>query len=288
MQEAMPHSAQTLIGDCSGGFPGDLNLPGVRVFPLLNHPHGIKLDLFIQRICCAPYVVVTDDDVFWMSEKPLRWALAEFEADERVAVVSLMPRDTASSVLEGKVPQPMGSFCLVIRRDLWIKEGLSFRIVQPPASEGYGWFYDTADFANVELLKRGYRVVIAPPELRRELCCLEAISTWTLKIQQRHGDLRRSIGDVELRRAKALRAILTLKGLDRILKTFLPEIGAGEIVKGPYLDRAQAFCLGGMAPGDISSVQTQVEDILQRVSDRLQMIRATKPTLPVSSRTPGC
>ncbi len=237
----------------------------------------------MEKVCRASNVVVTDDDVFWLSDQPLRWALAQFAADPKVAVVSLMPRETVSDVLEGQVKQPMGSYCLLIRRNIWIHEGLSFRIMQPRASEGYGWFYDTADFANIELLQRGYRVVIAPPELRRELCCLEAISTWTLKIQQRHGDLRRSVGDVELRRAKALCAILTLKGLDQILRTFFPEIGACEIVKAPYLDKAQSFCLGGMPPGDISSVQMQVEDVLQRVRDRLQKMRETRPELPVNS-----
>ncbi len=256
------------------------------MFPLLNHPHGVKLDRFMENLCRASSVLVADDDVFWLSDQPLRWALAQFAADPKVAVVSLMPRDVISDVMERQVEQPMGSYCLLIRREIWIHERMSFRIIQPVASEGYGWFYDTADFANIELLKRGYRVVIAPPELRRELCCLDAISTWTLKIQQYHGDLTHSIGQVELRKAKALCAILTLKGLDRILKTFYPEIGTGEIVKAHYLDKAQTFCLGGMAPGDISSVREQVENVLERVRSRIQEIREMKPESPVTSRTP--
>jgi hypothetical protein len=274
MQKAMPKSASILIGDCSGGFPVFERSPSVRVFPLLNHPHGVKLDFLMQRVCCAPYVLVADDDVFWFSEQPLQWALAQFAADPKVAVVSFMPRDTVSDVMYGKVAQPMGSFCLLIRREIWIKEGLSFRIVQPSVDEGYGWFYDTGDFANVELLKRGFRVVIAAPEYRGDLCCLEAISTWTLKLQERKGDLRRSIGDVTLRRSKALRAILTLRCLDQLLAKWFPHMAITDTVKRSYLDRAQAFCLGGMARDEVSSIESQVESVFHQIEQRLRLVEA--------------
>lgn len=265
--------ARILIGDCSGGLAA-CKLPNVDVFPLLNLPHGEKLDLCLKRRCLAPYVIVSDDDVFWLSEEPLRWALAQFESDERLAAVSLVPRNGVSSVLKGKVEQPMGSYCLIIRRHIWLKEDLSFRIVKPPPEDGYDWFYDTADFANVELLKRGYRVAIAPPEIRQHLCCLEAISTWTLKIQHRRGDLNRSVADITLRRAKALRAVLTLRGLGLLVKRYFPGQLENELVPAAYLERAESFCRASMTGDEVSVAQQQVLDVLGRVQARVQLLLA--------------
>ena len=237
MQKAITaESTRILIGDCSGGAIFSGHWPGVQAFPLLNWEHGVKLDYFLNRVCAAQYAIISDDDVFWLNEKPLNWALAQFAEDSKLAAVSFMPRQVVSSVMKDKVPQPMGSYCLVIRRQIWMKERLSFRIVHPSPSEGYDWFYDTADFANVELLRRGYRVGIAPAEIREHLCCLEAISTWTLKIQQRKGNLERSIADIALRRVKAYRAILALRGISGLLERHFSGQVAPEVVRGDYLD----------------------------------------------------
>lgn len=272
MQAILGERDNILIGDCSGGGRWEFPRATVRVLPLLNHAHGDKLDLFMHKVCSAPFVVVSDDDVFWLSDTPLRWALAQFEVDDRLAVVSLMPRDSVSSVLQGKVEQPMGSYCLIIRRDIWIKEGLSFRIVQPPPEEGYDWFYDTADFANVELLRRGYHIAIAPAEIRQHLSCLEGISTWTLKIQKHKGDLERSVANGSLRRSKAYRAVRTIRRLNTLIHDHFPGQCQSEVVPSAYLHRAEICCLAGMSKAETHCVESQVFAALELLEARLQQI----------------
>ena len=211
-------SARILIGDCSGAFEAPANNVQTRVFPMLNALHGIKLDLFMQNICRAKFVIVSDDDVFWLNSYPWQWALQQFAADPKTAVVSLIPRSYKSVLLRGKVDTPMGSHCLVINRETWQKENLSFKIVYPPESQDklyrYEYRYDTADYANVQLLERGYNIAIAPPEIRRHFVTLDGISSWTLKIQEKGGNINDQIvSDPILRAEKALRTVHALSNL---------------------------------------------------------------------------
>jgi len=275
MQAIMPESGRVIIGDCSGGFPAESSHNHLVVHPLLNLPHGVKLDLFIRSICSAPYVVVSDDDVFWLSEQPIRWALAQFEASEHVAVVSLMPRERLSSVLKAKLTEGMGSYCLVIKRDVWLREALSFQIVYPAKEKGFDWFYDTADFANVELINRGYKVVVAPPEVRKDLCCLEGISTWTLKIQQRAGRLHSSIQGVAIRRAKGLRATLILRKLGQLVAMYCPSVRNSEIVAPSWLNRAEACCRAGLSAKDCMTIEAQVNSVIACLRTRLEALQVT-------------
>ena len=213
IEHAIPSQPRrVIVGDCSGEFCALDGNQLLTVFPLLNYPHGTKLDLFIEKVCTAEYVVVCDDDVFWLDTLPWQWAISQFESDPKISVVSLMPRDHVSSVLKDKVTTPMGSYCLILRREIWLREDLSFKIVYPPPEEGYDWFYDTADYANLELLKRGYRVVIAPPEIRKHLVTFEGISQWGLKIQESSGNIRERLDGITIRIEKAFRTILVLKG----------------------------------------------------------------------------
>ncbi len=117
--------------------------------------------------------MIADDDAFWLDAEPLTWALAQIEADPRVAVVSLKPRrEVSGAMTQANITEPMGSHCLVIRPELWRCEGLSFAVAPPPGIDD--WFYDTGDLANRELLRRGYRVVIAPRELERHFVAFDA------------------------------------------------------------------------------------------------------------------
>ncbi len=121
-----------LIGNCSGGFIPRFSRNGtIKIIPVLNYSHGAKLDLFLSRVCEAKYVVVSDDDVFWPNSKPWRWAISQLESNSNIAVVSLAPRERISRYLKGNVPQPMGSYCLVIRRKIWLRENLTFKPVHP-------------------------------------------------------------------------------------------------------------------------------------------------------------
>jgi hypothetical protein len=175
------------IGDCSGGirtknkdFLGDVN-----ILPLQNEAHGQKLDYFFARVCQAEYVLVCDDDIFFLDASPLEWGLLQMQADPNLAVVSFVPRERFTWEINQQEYIPMGSYCLLIRREIWLKEELSFRTVHRPSinPKSYQGEYDTADFANVELIRRGYRILITPPDLRSHIHISKGVSGTLWEVQ---------------------------------------------------------------------------------------------------------
>ena len=263
--------ADLLIGDCSGGLgeimDGPLDSARIRVIPCLNDHHGDKLDLFLAKLCRAPYVVIADDDVFWLSAEPLDWALSQFDADPRVAVVSLMPRRAVSSVLErDDVRRPMGSHCLVVRRDLWCREGLSFAVAPSPV-ESDDWFYDTGDLANRELLRRGNRVVIAPTEIEDHLVAFDAVSSWVLKLQGLEPDrLEKTVADVPIRQQKALRTICFARALPRLVAHAGLASSLPEVVPESRLAAAQAMLETHMPAADLAAGRREIEEKVSRLA----------------------
>ena len=263
---------EILIGDCSGGLgPAHHGLMGggVRCVPCLNKHHGEKIDLFLSRLCRAPYVVIADDDIFWLSGRPLSWALARLEADPRVAAVSLKPRAIVSSVLErDNIAQPMGSHCLVIRRELWRRERLSFAVRRPPP--GTDWFYDTGDFANRELLRRGFRVVIAEPESEPHFAAFDGVSSWILKLQGQEPDrLAATVAGIPIRQKKALQAVHVARGLALLLADRGLVSEEVEIVPASRLDSARSVLRACLSTRDRGDVRRTVEATLKRIRDRL-------------------
>ncbi len=266
--------AEVLIGDGSGGIGeehrGVMAPACVRVVPCLNRHHGEKIDLFLARVCRASYVVVADDDVFWLDGEPLAWALAELEADPRVAAVSLKPRRVVSSPLERDgVTEPMGSHCVVVRRELWRRERLSFAVASPP--EGVDdWFYDTGDLANRELLRRGYRVAIAPPELEERFAAFDGVSAWVLKLQGQSPErLSASVEGIPVRQTKALQAIHCVRGLAALLADARLRPAAPGIVPAERLAAAERMLGSHVSAADRDDVRRGVEATLQQIRDRL-------------------
>lgn len=264
---------EVVIGDCSGGF-GPLHRgaaadPPLRVIPCLNWHHGDKIDLFLARVCRAPYVLIADDDVFWLSGDPMAWALDRLAADPRVAAVSLRPRREVSSALrQDHVLRPMGSHCLVIRSELWRRERLSFATAPPP--EGADWFYDTGDLANRELLRRGYRVAIAPPEIEGRLVGFDGISTWILKLQAHPANRLTAVtGDVRVRQQKALQAIHFVRGLTVLLGELGLVSPAPEIVPASRLDEAELALEPQVPVGQRDAARRVVTERLEQIRARL-------------------
>ncbi len=265
--------AEMLIGDCSGGL-GDSQRrliadPRVRVIPCLNDHHGDKIDLFLARLCRAPFVVIADDDVFWLSDEPLTWALDQLSGDRRVAAVSLLPRKEVSEALrKDDITEPMGSHCLVIRLDLWRRERLSFAVApRPPGVDD--WFYDTGDFANRELLRRGYQVVAAPPEIERHLAAFDGVSSWILKLHGHSpGQLASAVTDIPIRQRKALQAVLFARGLAALLAEIGPAPLRPEIVPPPRLAAAERVVEAHMSASDRAAVRREVEGTLNRLRER--------------------
>lgn len=175
------------IGDCSGGIKPKVKKSYERldIIPYINDAHGQKLDLFIKRYCRAEYVLVSDDDVFFLSDTPLAWGLVEMQADPNLAVVSFVPRERFTWQINGEEHIPMGSYCLLIRLSIWRRENLSFRTVHEPSinPNSYQGEYDTADFANIALIRKGYRVMVAPPEICADLHVRKGLSGTLWEVQ---------------------------------------------------------------------------------------------------------
>lgn len=270
MARAVPDgNAKIWIGDCSGGFhTKSLERLPVRDFPLINYLHGWKLDLFFQKFIRSELFVVSDDDIFWLNDKPWRWAAAQFAQDPNLAVVSLSPRQRFKWELDGQEHQPMGSYCLVIRRDIWLKEQLSFQAVpEPSPSRGsYAGLYDTCDFANVELIKRGYRISIAPPHITSELAGFKGVSSAVLRIQKDPPEgygVAYSDGPVPI-----VETCLIARQLLPILRHF--SIDQDFNLLDPVLtERAEREMMPFLEPGKYEELQTRVSGMVKRISEAL-------------------
>ena len=215
---------EVIMADCSGGTAAWASSePRIQRIPLFNASHGAKLDLLVSRVCSARLVVISDDDIFWMDGKALGWAIEQLESRPRLAAVSFYPRESTKPILAGKVDQPMGSFCLVIRREVFVREGISFACVAT-GDGSYEHTYDTADRAHLELLNRGYEIEIAPEASNGSLCTIEGVSTWSLKLQK-HGVKVVKQLQTSLRAEKAFRVYCFL---DRLAE-HLPESPAEEL-----------------------------------------------------------
>ncbi len=259
---------RVLLGDCSGTLRAPASGSDVcSVAPLLNRHHGEKLDLFFEHLCRADVVLATDDDIFWLSDEPLLWALDRLAADPETAVVALAPKRGQSEVLEGKVERPMGSI-LVIRRALWMREGLRFRVAYPAPEEGLAWHYDTGEFAQVELARRGYKVEFGSEELRRQFVTLTGISSWTLKLQKYDGEIGVAVRGHRGRQRKALQTILVLRELARIL-AHLPGRRRTRLISPAILDRAEKICEDLLEPEVAEATRKWVEIAMALVQQRL-------------------
>ncbi len=259
---------QVTIGDCSGALDRHLApSPSVTILPLLNQHHGEKLDLLVERACSGQLLVVCDDDIFWLDREPLDWALAQLQHDERLAVVGVVPKAKVSSVLQGKVELPMGSL-MVLRRDLWLREGLSFRVRDPEPGDAARWIYDTGEYAQVELGRRGYRVALGGTEQRRHLVAFEAISSWALKVQKRRGRIAPAIANVPLRQEKLLRVVAVARGLAEIVRATCPEVSA-DLVPAPLLDRAEAIGQRHLGAERDAAIRHEAAEELARVRPAL-------------------
>jgi len=274
MERAIPRRPlRLIIGDCSGGLCRTIGSDALEVMPVLNYQHGEKIDLFLRKVCAGDYVVISDDDVFWLDDVPWNWAINQFEKDPNLVVASLLPRSRLSSILEGRLDQAMGSHCLVLRRKIWAREAFSFKVVCPPSGGGCDWFYDTGDYANVELPKRGYRIAIAPPEVQAHLVAFDGISSWSLKVRERSGSILGNVVNVPLRQEKALRAIMVVRSLSGLIAEQCRKELESELVPQPMLDKAESICRQFLTDQEIfeihKSVQFQVATIKKHLIEHI-------------------
>ena len=151
----------------SAGDMDSRKFQGCTVVRFLNLYQGRKTDLLLRRLFRAEIVFLCDDDNYILQD------VMPFAArldGPQTPVVSLSPRSWWKFRINGEEFLPMGSYALVLRRSKWLRQGLR---LQSPANltSPYKVFmsgakpqtgYDTADYANEQLLLGGYTVVTLP------------------------------------------------------------------------------------------------------------------------------
>lgn len=260
MHGAIPDNrARLCVGDCSGGFG---KLPAletpIEIFPLLNYLQGFKLDLFMEKVLTSEYVVVSDDDVMWLDPVPWQWAMEQFAADERLAVVSLVPRERFRWEVNGRSHQPMGSYCLIVRSSIWRRERLSFEAVRKPSPnpKSFGGNYDTADYANLELINKGYCVAVAPPEIRAHLVAFKGISSGLIRVQKEPPE---GFAAAYHDHPSVVESCLVARGLSAVLRQLYPGLSSTDLVEPGLLGRAEQALFPLMGEAELRATRQRVE-----------------------------
>lgn len=155
-----------VIVDCCG----EINkkyFPEAQVIPFYNFSHSKKIDFFIKYVLKTPFVWICDDDIFILNKRFYEKSLKDLLRSPKTAVISFMPRGWYLFVA-GKRYRAMGSYSILFKKDIFMKEKLSFSPIKSNIQtigriKGY---YDTADYANEVLLKYGYKIKIINPILK--------------------------------------------------------------------------------------------------------------------------
>lgn len=152
---------------------GDMNaskLPGAELIRFLNLYHGRKVDILLKKTITSPIVFLCDDDKFILSDPMCNPNINSALENPQTAAISLCPRRWWWFQIEGKTHLPMGSYALIFKRDIFMKHALCFQspkgLLSPYKvfAEGvkHQKGYDTADYANEQLLLLGYNIVTLP------------------------------------------------------------------------------------------------------------------------------
>lgn len=259
---------QIIIGDGSGNYRPEGDSQS-RVLPIYNFSHGTKLDTFVSQVCASDLVLISDDDIFWTDAAPVTSALDCFDQDPKLAVVSFHPRPHLIPQLRGVISEAMGSYAILIRRDIWLKENLSFQIYKADDWKQIGNYFDVADYANLLLVQRGYHVISAPEELRQTLIPFYGTSMWTLKILASKGDINRVVYAYRPdEHKKAYRTALALLGFRELLAQ-LEIRGVKPLVPEDYLRRTLEEASKALNQQTREAVDGDIQGKLALLSKRL-------------------
>lgn len=165
-----PNLTTIKIVDCCGQLQ-QKNFPGAIVQSFCNFSHARKLDYWLYFDVNTPYLWLQDDDVMLIRENVDQELIGQFQKDHHLAVVSLAPRGWSFEI-EGVKKKAVGTYSICIRRNDFLTERLSFSPVQTTRqdigrSAGY---YDTADYANEQLLRRGYGIKLQLDSIEATVC----------------------------------------------------------------------------------------------------------------------
>lgn len=176
----------TLIYDCGSRLESE-DFAGARLLRHRNLEHGRKIDHCIKRNIKTETVFLTDDDAFLLHPQAAMQAIELLRTDPQRAVYSYKPRDWWNFEIDGKSYPVMGSYALFFKPDIVRREKLSFRTqrtTDPKIRRGEG-YYDTGDYLNEQLIRRGYEILTADKETRGHLRSYSAVSSGFVNFARR-------------------------------------------------------------------------------------------------------
>lgn len=169
-RRAVGDDTDIVIFDCSGKLKKK-DFPGAMVLPFLNLYAATKCDEFLKNIARKRRIGwICDDDMFLLSSEAKAIVSREL-SDPQTASVSFRPRDWWHFEIDGKKHEASSSYCIAYNREIFVdREHLSLAPREGnthPDVYGKGKRrYDTADYANEMLLRKGYRCYVVPEEDR--------------------------------------------------------------------------------------------------------------------------
>ena len=264
------------VGDCSGGINIKFDQSKVRCIPFLNLDHGKKLDIFINKVCDSEFVLICDDDIFFIDSSSINYALKRFDENPKLAAISLFPRPDSKKRIkeysqiysnrktENKINDLIGSYCFVIRKKIWVEEGLSFQQVKPKNWRKVGNFFDTCDFANYQLIELGYKIKIAPKEFKENLIVFTSLSLWGLRIQHSRGRINSVIRDRPDEYEKAYQTALTLLHLQKAIKS-IKEFGNVTLIDTSFILKTLEQCELKLSPNILNEINHNIKSKLNKL-----------------------
>ena len=171
VRRTLGDQVDTVILDSSARLDASL-LPGVEVHGYWNTSNAAKIHAFLGHSASKRRLTwICDDDVFPVDTGIIQHTQQAF-ADPKTATLSFRPRTWWHFDLDGKTYEPSGSYCLVLNRDIFIDQ----EHLDPFPRDGNTHVchladrklkrFDTLDYANEQLLQRGYTCAIAEEEKR--------------------------------------------------------------------------------------------------------------------------
>jgi len=156
-QMSLDANVKVMVVDCCGSLRKS-HFPGAQVVRFWNFSHSRKIDFFIRHLVGTRYVWICDDDVMLIDPSVAK-RVHQMISQDRVAAVSLAPRGWYLKV-NGETHKGMGSYCVLFDRRVFLSEGLSFSPAKTndPSIGRISGYYDTGDYANQQLLERGYKI----------------------------------------------------------------------------------------------------------------------------------
>jgi hypothetical protein len=156
---------QIIVIDSTGLLPSQM-LPGAVVEKFVNL-HPLKLDYFFRHYLGSELVLVSDDDSFLFNSNYLYMALKSFESRPRLAAYSFYTRKEWQFNINGKRISPIGIYSVIYNREIITQENLRFNITKQMNPHNQRC-YDSGDYLNEMLLRRGYEVLSLPEEIRSQ------------------------------------------------------------------------------------------------------------------------